>query len=222
MKDDIVAYGGGELKNRRCSPAIEHFMRDWAMRNNLGTNYIKTQPKRVTVVYKYGKELEHGLVTLCCRFFYWSRVASEYTHQTLSDLYLQLQATTPNLDNTQPGKHPATFDAARVIIDFFQAHPLYTPLNVIVQRSPFEASGLSSVGSSVPSSMPASSFPGLIVSCGHQHCLSNFKTLVDFKCCHSISCECSGSLRDWRSAPFLCHIAIAVGRSPSQEGRSCS
>ena len=64
VKDDIVAYGGGELKNRRCSPAIEHFMRDWAMRNNLGTNYIKTQPKRVTVVYKYGKELEHGLVTL--------------------------------------------------------------------------------------------------------------------------------------------------------------
>jgi poly(3-hydroxybutyrate) depolymerase len=63
-KDEKVVYGGGELKKRKCSPSIEHFMRDWAMRNSLGPNYIKTQPKRDTFVYKYGKDLEHGLVTL--------------------------------------------------------------------------------------------------------------------------------------------------------------
>lgn len=162
-RDEKAVYGGGELKKRQCSPSIEHFMRDWAMRNSLGPNYIKTQPKRDTFVYKYGKDLEHGLVTLVVD----SSIGHEWPVSTdnhpLKILFKIIQATTPNLDNTQPGRRPATFDATRVIIDFFQAHPLYSPMNVIVQRSPVSASGVSSIGSSVPSSIPASSFPGAAI-----------------------------------------------------------
>jgi len=140
-KDDIAVYGGGELKKRECLPSIEHFMHDWAMRNNLGPSTIKTQPKRDTFVYKYGKDLEHGLVTLV--------VDTAIGHDWPS--------TTPNLDNTQPGKHPAIFDATRVIMDFFQAHPLFSPMNVIVQRSPASASGSSIIASSLPASVPGGS-----------------------------------------------------------------
>lgn len=33
-------------------------------------------------------------------------------------------STQPNSDNLTPGRHPATFNASSLILDFFREHPL--------------------------------------------------------------------------------------------------
>lgn len=33
-------------------------------------------------------------------------------------------STQPNSDNSQEGRHPASFNASSLILDFFEAHPL--------------------------------------------------------------------------------------------------
>lgn len=62
-RDETVGFAGGEDKGH-CLPSIPQFIQNWAMRDSLGLENTTTMPRKDTLVYKFGKGLEKGLITL--------------------------------------------------------------------------------------------------------------------------------------------------------------
>lgn len=62
-RDETVGLAGGEDKGH-CLPSIPQFIQNWAMRDSLGLENTTTMPRKDTLVYKFGKGLEKGLITL--------------------------------------------------------------------------------------------------------------------------------------------------------------
>jgi len=124
-KDEVAAYAGGESQGQ-CSPSIPQFIRNWAMRDGLGLTNLTTSPRQDTTVTKFGRDLETGMITLV--------LDKSIGHEWPS--------TTPNIDNTQEGRHVATFEATEIIVNFFKRHSLSTPVNIVIQ--PREVSGINS------------------------------------------------------------------------------
>jgi len=136
--DEAVAFNGGAT-NGQCLPSVPQFIRNWAMRNGLGLNNVTIQTRKDTFVTKYGRDFEHGLVTLV--------VDESIGHDWPS--------TVENIDNA--GKRPATFNATQVIVDFFQRHPMESEPRLISQQRRWADS--SSIGSIQPSIPPSTVLP---------------------------------------------------------------
>jgi len=133
-KDTSVAFTGG-LTNGQCLPSIPQFARNWAMQNGLGLKNVTTLVRKDTSVTKYGKDFDHGLVTLV--------VDTAIGHDWPS--------TVENDDNA--GKLAASFNATEVIVNFFQRHPLPSHPGLISQQKR-GAEDSSSGGSIQPSVSP--------------------------------------------------------------------
>lgn len=61
---DERALFAGKAEEKECLPSIPQFIQNWAMRDSLGLDNITSMPRKDTYVYKFGKELETGLITL--------------------------------------------------------------------------------------------------------------------------------------------------------------
>ncbi|KAJ6789457.1 hypothetical protein PWT90_00258 [Aphanocladium album] len=105
--DTTISYSGGE-RNGECLPTIPHFVREWAIRDGLGTKNKTTPLAANAVTYSYGSGQDEGLVQ----------------HVFESDIGHDWPSTKPNHDNTKPGRHVASFNATPIILDFFSKHRL--------------------------------------------------------------------------------------------------
>ncbi|OKL60968.1 hypothetical protein UA08_03692 [Talaromyces atroroseus] len=101
--DTTIAFAGGERKNE-CLPSIPHFIREWAERDGLGSHNITEPLADDAVIYSFGG----GSVQLV----YDSVMGHDWPSTIL------------NADNSAAGHHPASFNASRMIIDFFESHSL--------------------------------------------------------------------------------------------------
>ncbi|KAJ5247226.1 hypothetical protein N7468_002209 [Penicillium chermesinum] len=103
--DTTIAYDGGARKGE-CLPSIPHFVREWAKRDDLDSHKNLTIPIAPdTVLYSFG-------VTGLVQHVYDSVIGHDWP------------STVPNADNQKPGRHPASFNATPIILDFFYRHSL--------------------------------------------------------------------------------------------------
>ncbi|KIY01593.1 uncharacterized protein Z520_03145 [Fonsecaea multimorphosa CBS 102226] len=105
--DTTIPYAGEERKGE-CLPSIPHFIREWALREGLGTGNITTPVANDTVKYSYGMGHDASLVALIFD----------------ADIGHDWPSTAPNEDNQVTGHHPASFNATPIILDFFQRYRL--------------------------------------------------------------------------------------------------
>lgn len=105
--DTTIAYSGGKRKDE-CLPAIPHFIQEWAIRDGLGCDNMTTPLAADTVIYRFGRGADTGLVELV----YESNIGHDWP------------STVPNADNTVAGHHVANYNATPIILDFFKSHPL--------------------------------------------------------------------------------------------------
>ncbi|KAJ0116507.1 hypothetical protein J7T55_007487 [Diaporthe amygdali] len=113
LADDTIKYYGGERKGG-CLPTIPHWVQTWAERDGLGpenvTSAVPGAPSDSSAVrYEFGEGSQQGLVTHI---------------MDGTDIGHDWPSTQPNSDNSQAGRHPASFNASSLILDFFAAHPL--------------------------------------------------------------------------------------------------
>lgn len=113
LADDTIAYGGGARRGA-CLPAIPYYCRLWAERNELPlVNVSSAVPGALdddddddaAVRFEWGG----GLVT---HVMDGPNIGHDWP------------STEPNADNLTPGRGPSSFNASRVMLDFFAAHPL--------------------------------------------------------------------------------------------------
>ncbi|POS72377.1 hypothetical protein DHEL01_v209228 [Diaporthe helianthi] len=113
LADGTIAYYGGPRRGA-CLPSIPYWTRTWAERNGLGAeNKTSAVPGALegssAVRYEFGEGSQEGLVTHI---------------MDGTDIGHDWPSTAPNSDNSQEGRHPASFNASELILDFFAAHPL--------------------------------------------------------------------------------------------------
>ncbi|KAI1076384.1 carbohydrate esterase family 1 protein [Whalleya microplaca] len=111
--DTTIAFAGGP-RNGECLPAVRHWIEAWAARDGLRTDVkpVKRILTSAASVYEYGGDggkSEKGLVS----FVY---DGDHVNHDW--------PATVPNLDNIENGDGPASFNASRLIMEFFSRHTL--------------------------------------------------------------------------------------------------
>ncbi|TWU77765.1 hypothetical protein ED733_008655 [Metarhizium rileyi] len=106
-KDDTIAYQGGARRDE-CLPSIPHFVRQWATRDDLGTQNTTTAVSRDAVAYEFGQGEKAGLVK----------------HVFDSVIGHDWPSTAPNQDNQREGHGVASYDATPMILDFFAKHAL--------------------------------------------------------------------------------------------------
>ncbi|KAL1868457.1 hypothetical protein Daus18300_005890 [Diaporthe australafricana] len=116
LADDTIAYYGGPRRGG-CLPAIPYWVQTWAENDGLGfQNTTSAVPGASSdssaVRYEYGQGSQKGLVTHI---------------MDGTDIGHDWPSTQPNSDNSQEGRHPASFNASSIILDFFEAHPLVLP-----------------------------------------------------------------------------------------------
>ncbi|KAI3399846.1 hypothetical protein diail_5356 [Diaporthe ilicicola] len=116
LADDTIAYYGGPRKGG-CLPTIPHWVQTWAERDGLKaeneTSPVPGAPSDSSAVrYEFGQGSQKGLVTHI---------------MDGTDIGHDWPSTQPNSDNSQDGRHPASFNASSLILDFFKAHPLVLP-----------------------------------------------------------------------------------------------
>ncbi|KAJ3497519.1 hypothetical protein NLG97_g1838 [Lecanicillium saksenae] len=105
--DTTISYAGGP-RNGECLPTIPHFIREWAIRDGLGTQNTTRPLAENAVTYSYGSGADEGLIQ----------------HVFESDIGHDWPSTKPNHDNSKEGHHVASFDATPIILDFFSKHRL--------------------------------------------------------------------------------------------------
>jgi poly(3-hydroxybutyrate) depolymerase len=105
--DTTISYQGGERKNE-CLPSIPHFIKQWAVRDGLGSKNVTSSISSNTVSYKFGTGAKSGLV----EHIYDAVIGHDWP------------STEPNSDNQKAGHHVASFNATPIILEFFKKHPL--------------------------------------------------------------------------------------------------
>jgi poly(3-hydroxybutyrate) depolymerase len=105
--DTTISYNGGERKDE-CLPTIPHFIQEWAERDGLGDDNVTIPLSSNTVMYRYGRGYDTGLVELV----YDAVIGHDWPSIAL------------NADNEVEYHHPASFNATPIILKFFESHPL--------------------------------------------------------------------------------------------------
>lgn len=105
--DSVIDYNGGKRK-QECLPSIPHFIQQWAIRDGLGSDNNTSPVADDTVLYKFGRDANEGLV----EHIYDSVIGHDWP------------STAPNHDNSLKGHHPASFNATPIILEFFRKYSL--------------------------------------------------------------------------------------------------
>jgi len=123
--DSTINYFGGERKDA-CLPAITYFVQMWAMRNGISLQFNTSLTALDTVIFTYGTGSDAGLVT----------------HVFDTNIGHDWPSTLPNSDNSQAGRHVASFNASTAVMDFFSQYTLPTTSSsnapLIVQGIPLK------------------------------------------------------------------------------------
>lgn len=147
LADNTIAYYGGSRRGA-CLPTIPHYCQVWADLDGLiGPNQTSrvpgALPNSTAIRYEWGLGRKQGLVTLIMdgtvsdllngptaiesKFrppaFDTERRGCTVTNR-IQDVGHDWPSTQPNSDNLTPGRHPASFNASSLILDFFKEHPL--------------------------------------------------------------------------------------------------
>jgi poly(3-hydroxybutyrate) depolymerase len=102
-KDETIRYYGGPRKGK-CLPTIPHYLREWAKRNDLGTQNKTATFTRDTIIYQFSKDLVLGYLD--------SSIGHDWP------------ATVKNSDAVANNDKPATYNATTIILDYFGQHTL--------------------------------------------------------------------------------------------------
>ncbi|APA15788.1 hypothetical protein SS1G_09363 [Sclerotinia sclerotiorum 1980 UF-70] len=106
--DSTIHYEGQANRSGECIPSIPHWVREWALRDELGLENVTTVLTNDTVIYNYGKGDDEGLVK----------------HVFDKNLGHDWPSTVLNDDLIGHGEGPASFNATPIILDWFQKHVL--------------------------------------------------------------------------------------------------
>ncbi|ESZ93368.1 hypothetical protein SBOR_6245 [Sclerotinia borealis F-4128] len=106
--DSTIHYAGQANRSNQCVPTIPHWVREWALRDDLGLKNVTTPLTSDTVVYSYGEGEEEGLVQ----------------HVFDGGLDHDWPSTVLNDDLIRHGEGPASFNATTIIMEWFQKHVL--------------------------------------------------------------------------------------------------
>lgn len=108
--DTTIDYDGSTTRDNSCLPTIPHWTQGWALRDGLSAINVTSNLTSDTLMYTFGAGEETGLVTQYTDF------NASFHHDWPSTV----------LDVVLKGgdKDVASFNATRIIIDFFLKNPL--------------------------------------------------------------------------------------------------